>query len=56
MTEFSKDVVSCIAESGKRSADCNGNTECLEESARHLRRWLDAAFPDSKKSSLRAIR
>jgi hypothetical protein len=49
MTEFSKTVVSCIAEWSKRSADCNGNTECLEQSARHLRECLDAAFPDSKK-------
>src|SRR5919109_3794073 len=52
MTEFSKDVVSCIAEWGKRSASCNGNTKCLEESARQLRACLDAAFPESKKVEL----
>ena len=52
MTEFSKAVVSCIAEWSKRSAACNGNTECLEQSARHLRECLDAAFPDSKKVEL----
>src|SRR5215210_104088 len=52
MTEFSKAVVNCIAEWGKRSAACNGNTECLEYSARHLRECLDAAFPDSKKVEL----
>ena len=52
MTEFSKDVISCIAEWGKRSASCNGNTKCLEESARQLRACLDAAFPDSKKVEL----
>src|ERR671924_2391186 len=52
MTEFSKAVVSCIAEWGKRSADCNGKIECLEQSARQLRECLDAAFPDSKRVEL----
>jgi hypothetical protein len=52
MTEFSKLVVSCIAEWSKRSAACNGNTECLEQSARQLRRCLNAAFPDSKRVEL----
>jgi hypothetical protein len=49
VTQFSKLVVSCIAEWGKRAAACNGSTECLEQSARQLRRCLDAAFPESKK-------
>jgi hypothetical protein len=49
MTEFSKAVVSCITEWGKRSAACNSNTECLEQSAKQLRECLDAAFPDSKR-------
>jgi hypothetical protein len=52
MTEFSKAVVSCIAKWSKRSGDCNGNIECLEQSARRLRECLDAAFPDSKKVEL----
>jgi hypothetical protein len=52
MTEFSKAVVNCIVDWGKRSVACNGNTQCLEESARHLRECLDAAFPDSKKIEL----
>jgi hypothetical protein len=52
MTEFSKAVVSCIGEWGKRSAACNGNRECLEQSARQLRGCLDAAFPDSKRVEL----
>ena len=52
MTEFSKAVVNCIAEWSKRSADCNGSTECLEQSARQLRECLDAAFPDSKRVEL----
>jgi hypothetical protein len=52
MTEFSKAVVNCIAEWGKKSTVCNGNRECLEQSARQLRECLDAAFPDSKKVEL----
>jgi hypothetical protein len=52
MTEFSKSVVSCLTEWGKTSAACNGNIECLEQSARQLRECLDAAFPDSKKIEL----
>ena len=52
MTEFSKAVASCIADWSKRSADCDGNMECLEQSARQLRQCLDAAFPDSKKVEL----
>jgi hypothetical protein len=52
MTEFSKAVVGCISEWGKRSAACNGNTECLEQSAKELRKCLDGAFPESKKIEL----
>src|SRR5215213_4230258 len=52
MTEFSKTVVSCIADWSRRSAGCNGNIECLEQYARQLRECLDAAFPDSKKVEL----
>ena len=52
MTEFSKMVITCIAEWSKRSADCNGDTMCLEKSAKRLRECLDAAFPDSKKIEL----
>jgi hypothetical protein len=52
MTEFSKAVVNCIVEWGKRAAACNGSTECLEQSARQLRECLDAAFPNSKRIEL----
>jgi hypothetical protein len=52
MTEFSKVVVNCIVDWGKRSADCNGNRECLEHSAKELRKCLDTAFPDSKRIEL----
>jgi hypothetical protein len=52
MTEFSKAVVNCIAEWSRSSAACNGNTECLEQSAKHLRECLNAAFPDSRKIEL----
>lgn len=49
MTEFSKAVASCISDWGKKSADCNGDAECLEQSARQLRKCLDGAFPNSKR-------
>ncbi len=52
VTDFSKAVTACITEWGKRSADCNRNIECLEQSARQLRECLDAAFPDSNKIEL----
>jgi hypothetical protein len=52
VTEFSKSVIECIKEWGKGSTACNGNTECLEQSARQLRQCLDTAFPDSKKIEL----
>ena len=52
MTEFSREVINCITEWGKRSGACNGNRECLEQSARRLRECLDTAFPDSKKVEL----
>jgi hypothetical protein len=54
MTEFSKAVIDCITEWGKRSAACNGNTECLQHSAKQLRECFDAAFPDSKKVELQS--
>ena len=54
MTEFSKAVVNCMVEWSKKSVACDGNTECLEQSARHLRECLDAAFPDSKKIELQS--
>jgi hypothetical protein len=52
MTEFSKAVIGCIVEWGKKSAECNGKVECLERSARQLRECLDAAFPHSKRIEL----
>jgi hypothetical protein len=52
VTEFSKAVINCVAEWGKGSAACNGNTGCLEQSARRLRECLDSAFPDSKRIEL----
>jgi hypothetical protein len=52
MTEFSKAVVNCITEWSKRSAACNGNIECLEQSAKHLRECLNASFPNSKNIEL----
>jgi hypothetical protein len=47
--KFSKEVINCIAQWGKKSADCNGDVQCLEACSRDLRVCLDAAFPDSRK-------
>lgn len=47
--EFSQEVIKCIAQWGKRSADSKGDVQCLEASSRDLRICLDAAFPDSRK-------
>ena len=47
--EFSQEVIKCIAQWGKRSADCMDDVQCLEASSRDLRVCLDAAFPDSRK-------
>ena len=52
MTEFSKVVVNCTVDWGKRPAACNGNTECLDQSAKQLGKCVDAAFTDSKKIEL----
>ena len=49
MKEFSQEVIKCIAQWGKKSADCNGDVQCLEANSRDLRVCLDAAFPDSRK-------
>ena len=46
---FSQEVIKCIAQWGKRSADCKGDVPCLEASSRDLRVCLDTAFPDSRK-------
>jgi hypothetical protein len=46
---FSNEVIDCIAQWGKKCADCNGDIKCLESCSRDLRVCLDAAFPDSRK-------
>ncbi len=47
--EFSQEVIKCISQWGKKSADCKGDVQCLEASSRDLRVCLDAAFPESRK-------
>jgi hypothetical protein len=46
--KFSGDVVDCIAQWGKKCAECNGDVKCLEACSKDLRLCLDAAFPDSR--------
>jgi hypothetical protein len=49
MKEFSQEIIECIAQWGKKSADCNGDVKCLEACSRDLRSCLDVAIPDSGK-------
>ena len=49
MKTFSREVIECLAQWGKRCADCNGDVSCLEACSKELRVCLDAAFPDSRK-------
>jgi hypothetical protein len=46
---FSSEVIECLAQWGKRCAECNGDVSCLEACSKELRVCLDAAFPDSRK-------
>ena len=34
MKEFSQEIIECIAQWGKKSADCNGDVKCLEACSR----------------------
>ena len=49
VTQISQEVIKCIAQWGKNSADCNGDVRCLEACSKDLRVCLNAAFPDSRK-------
>ena len=49
MKAFSREVIECLVQWGKRCADCNGDVSCLEACSKELRVCLDAAFPDSRK-------
>jgi len=48
MTEFSMKMARCIADWSEKAVACNGNVECLDDSARDLRKCLDSVFPYSK--------
>ena len=52
MTDFSRTVATCIAEWGRRAANCNGSDECLESASKQLRDCLERAFPDSERLNL----
>ena len=49
LTKFSQQVINCIAQWGKKSAECNGDMSCLQACSSDLRSCLDVAFPDAKK-------
>ena len=52
MADFSEGVSRCIAEWSKKTAECKGDVECLNDSAKQLRGCLDSIFPDSKSIEL----
>jgi hypothetical protein len=52
LTDFSQGVSRCIAEWSKKTIECKGNIECLNECTRQLRQCLDSIFPYSKSIEL----
>jgi hypothetical protein len=49
LTKFSKQVINCIAQWGKKCAECNGDVNCMQACSSDLRSCLDVSFPDAKK-------
>ena len=49
MTEFSQRVIECLKQWGKKSAECNGELNCLQGRSSELRSCLDGAFPNAEK-------
>lgn len=49
MTKFSQQVIDCLAQWGKKSAECKGELNCLQACSSELRSCLDGAFPDAEK-------
>ena len=49
LTKFSQQVIDCLAEWGKKSAECKGELNCLQACSSELRSCLDGAFPDAEK-------
>jgi hypothetical protein len=52
LTDLSEGVSMCIAEWSKKAAECKGDIECLNDSAKQLRGCLDSIFPYSKSIEL----
>jgi hypothetical protein len=49
LTKFSQQVIDCLAQWGKKSAECKGELNCLQACSSELRSCLDGAFPDAEK-------
>jgi hypothetical protein len=49
LTDYSLKISNCLAAWAKKTQDCNGDTGCLENTAKELRECLDKAFPPSEK-------
>lgn len=52
MTEFSVNIIKCIEKWSSAASKCDGNNDCLEECAQHLRTCLDSVRPPSKSIEL----
>lgn len=49
MTEYGIKVTECLLDWAQKLKECNGDTQCLEECSKDLRRNLDLIFPPSTK-------
>lgn len=49
MTDYSSNVLKCLANWAQKSQNCNGDTNCIEENTKELRKCLDISFPPSTK-------
>lgn len=49
MSEFSKEIIDCLASWTKELQNCNGEPECIEQCNKELRKRLDIVLPSSTK-------
>jgi hypothetical protein len=49
MTNYSTEIIECLASWIKELQKCNGDPDCIEQCGKDLRKRLDAIFPPSTK-------
>jgi hypothetical protein len=49
LTDYSSSVLKCLVNWAQKSQNCNGDTNCIEENTKELRKCLDISFPPSTK-------